>query len=108
RAHFLEDSVGLADKSVHETFLNIYTEDRVYDPFSITYSFSGWTINGQFVPGFTDGLSKTFNQMKIGGRSLIVMPSILGYGTSPRGALIPANSVLVFELRPTAITKQQP
>ncbi len=106
RAHFLEDSVGLADKSVHELFLGAFAEGRTYAPITITYSASGWTINGQFVQGFSDGVSVTMNKMRVGGRSLIVMPSALAYGTRPQGSFIPANSVLVFELRPLEVTKQ--
>ena len=106
RAHFLVDSVGMSDKTIHEIFLISFTEGRVYDPFIVTYASSGWTVDGQFVPGFSEGIAVTFNQMNVGGRALIAMPSALGYATRPQGLLIPANSVLVFELRPTAVTKQ--
>ncbi len=108
RAHFLVDSVGMEDKTIPELLLFTYTESRIYSPFIITYASSGWTVEGQFVPGFSDGITQTFNQMGIEGRALIAMPSSLAYGTFPQGSLIPANSVLVFELRPTSVIEQVP
>lgn len=106
RAHFLEDSVGLADKSLHEIFLSSFWEERSYSPYEITYSSSGWTIEGQFINGFTDGVSVTFNKMNVGGRAIIAIPSGLAYGTNGSGALIPPNTPIAFELMPVEVIKQ--
>lgn len=106
RSHFLADSVGLADKSIHEIFLATFSEDESYNPIEITYAASGWTIQGQFINGFTDGISATFNKMKIGGKAVIAIPSALAYGASGSGALIPPNTPIAFELMPIEVTKQ--
>lgn len=87
-------------------FTSTFTENRNYAPFTITYSASGWPINGQFVPGFSDGVSATFKEMNVGGRALIVMPSALGYGVTGTGLLIAPNTVIAFELLPTEVVKQ--
>ncbi|MEP1035585.1 FKBP-type peptidyl-prolyl cis-trans isomerase [Ekhidna sp.] len=87
-------------------FTSTFTETRNYSPFTITYSFSGWTINGQFVQGFSDGVSASFREMNVDGRALIVMPSALAYGTSGSGLIIPPNTVIAFELLPTDVIKQ--
>lgn len=106
RNHFLEDSVGMTDKSIYDIYLATFTEDREYEPFIITYTASGWAISERFIIGFTEGVSETFNQMNIGGKSLIVIPSALGYGGNGSGFLIPPNTVIAFELTPTSVTKQ--
>lgn len=93
-------------ESIAETS-SIYDETRNYAPLVITYTSSGWTIQGLFVRGFSDGITCTFNKMKIGGRALIAMPSNLGYGSSPPfGSKIPSNAVLTFELLPVKVRKQ--
>ncbi|WP_420317542.1 FKBP-type peptidyl-prolyl cis-trans isomerase [Ekhidna sp.] len=106
RAHFLEDSVGLADKTVHETFLALYYEDKIYSPLTYTYSVSGWTIDEQFIQGFTDGITVTFNQMNVGGKAIIALPSAIAYGTRGSGLLIDPNTPITFELYPISVTKQ--
>ncbi|MEQ8626556.1 FKBP-type peptidyl-prolyl cis-trans isomerase [Ekhidna sp.] len=106
RTHFLEDSVGLEDKDIHEIFLATFSEDESYDPLKITYSASGWTIQGQFISGFTDGVSATFNKMNVGGKAIIAIPSALAYGSNGSGALIAPNTPIAFELMPIEITKQ--
>ncbi|MEQ6167252.1 FKBP-type peptidyl-prolyl cis-trans isomerase [Ekhidna sp. MALMAid0563] len=106
RTHFLEDSVGLVDKDLHEIFLATFSEERSYNPLKITYSSSGWTIEGQFINGFTDGVSATFHKMNVGGRAIIAIPSGLAYGTSGSGALIPPNTPIAFELMPVEVIKQ--
>jgi FKBP-type peptidyl-prolyl cis-trans isomerase len=49
---------------------------------------------GQMIPGFNEALTL----LKPGGQGIFVIPSTLGYGAEPRGP-IPANSVLVFEVK---------
>lgn len=93
-------------EDIPDKFANSFPESRIYNPFTITYSSSGWTINGQFVQGFSDGVSASFKEINVGGRVVIAMPSVLGYGVRGSGLLIPPNTVLLFELYPTDITKQ--
>ena len=48
---------------------------------------------GQMIPGVSSGLQ----QMKEGGRALLFIPPVLGYGRSAYGS-IPPNSGLLFEV----------
>jgi FKBP-type peptidyl-prolyl cis-trans isomerase len=48
---------------------------------------------GEVIPGFDEGVSG----MRVGEVRRILVPSEMGYGSRPNGA-IPANSVLVFEV----------
>jgi FKBP-type peptidyl-prolyl cis-trans isomerase FkpA len=48
----------------------------------------------QFIQGWIEGIP-LFGK---GGEGILIIPSHLGYGPSPRGS-IPANSVLVFEIK---------
>ncbi|MBC6427165.1 MAG: FKBP-type peptidyl-prolyl cis-trans isomerase [Ekhidna sp.] len=86
--------------------LSAFDEDRAYKPFEIVYSASGWTIDGKFIDGFTDGISATFRLLRVGGSALIVIPSAEAYGTQGSGLLIKPNTVIAFELFPTAVEKQ--
>ncbi len=104
---------ALFDTSIEAVALeddDIYSENREYEPLRINYTSSGWTIETRFVNGFTDGISATFNGLHIGGHTLIVIPSDLGYGAFPQFSgdteTIPPNSVLTFELFPVGIVKQ--
>ena len=93
-------------ENIPDKFSAAFSENKTYSSFTITYASSGWTINGQFVAGFSNGVSVTFNKMNVGGKAVIAIPSALGYGASGSGLLIPPNAVIVFELLPTEITKQ--
>lgn len=89
----------------------IYSESRDYEPFSIVYTTLGWTIQGRFIQGFSDGITATFDGLYVGGRALIVIPSSLGYGSVPQFGndgveTIPANSVTTFEVIIVAVTEQ--
>jgi FKBP-type peptidyl-prolyl cis-trans isomerase len=106
RIKVAEDTVGLDDVSEHLVFLDRFDEDNNYEPITITYSSSGWTSTGLFIDGFSDGISATFNKMRIEGSAIVVMPSSEAYGERGSGALIPPNTVLVFELYPIEVIKQ--
>lgn len=108
RLVLVEDSVGLADKSVHELYLNQFSENRTYQPFFITYTTSGWNFpSGDGVAdGFFDGIAATFNQINVGGEVLFAIPSGEAYGTRGSGGLIGPDEVLIFTLSPTSVTEQ--
>ncbi|MDE0470315.1 MAG: FKBP-type peptidyl-prolyl cis-trans isomerase [Ekhidna sp.] len=86
--------------------LSVFNERRNYNPLKIVYSASGWTIEGDFINGFTDGVSATFRLLRTGGSALIVIPSAEAYGTLGSGLLIDPNTVIAFELLPIEVEKQ--
>ena len=86
--------------------LSVFNERRNYRPLKIVYSASGWTIEGDFINGFADGISATFRLLRTGGAALIVIPSAEAYGTLGSGLLIDPNTVIAFELLPIEVEKQ--
>ncbi|MCZ6681997.1 MAG: peptidylprolyl isomerase [Planctomycetota bacterium] len=52
------------------------------------------SLNGGYVAGFCEGVLG----MKVGGKRMLVMPGELGYPSGNRGAGIPPNSTIVFEV----------
>ena len=57
-----------------------------------------WIGSGNTIPGFAEGT----RGMRVGGKRLIVVPPVLGYGGQTQGP-IPANSILVFEIELVAV-----
>ena len=64
-------------------------EQNGYTPFTTIYG-----SNARLIAGFKEGLQ----QMKIGDKALLFIPSHLGYGAQGAGATIPPDTDLVFEL----------
>jgi peptidylprolyl isomerase len=59
----------------------------------ITFTFDG----GQVIKGWDIGLSS----MKVGGKRRIIIPAELAYGDQAKGNVIPAGSMLVFDVELT-------
>jgi len=72
---------------------NVYDEVRNikkgYAPFTTEYS-----SEAQLIPGFREGLQ----QMRVGDKAMLFIPSHLGYGAHGAGGIIPPNTDLVFVL----------
>ena len=58
------------------------------DPFTFTLG------AGSVIKGWDEG----FNNMKVGGKRVITIPSEMGYGARGAGDVIPPNAPLVFEV----------
>lgn len=75
-----------------------YNEDKdkggAYNPFPMIYN-----ETATLVPGFREAMLN----MNVGDKSRIFVPSYLGYGASGRGALIPPNTNLVFDIEISGI-----
>ncbi len=67
---------------------NAFIEGRPYAPLPVTVGM------GQVIPGWDEGLLL----LKKGAKGKFIIPSPLGYGENGAGAMIPANSVLVFDV----------
>jgi len=62
---------------------------------------------GKVIDGFTSGIggAKGVPAMRVGGRRIVIIPSVLAYGASPPpGSGIPANADLVFIIDLTTLT----
>ena len=85
----------LFDTSMEETAVqggvfNQQRKDQVgYNPMLIPYG-----PDAQVIPGFKEGLQ----QMKVGDKAIIFIPSHLAYGERGAGNVIPPNTDLIFEL----------
>lgn len=71
----------------------VYSEDRDkedgYEPFTTSYG-----PEANLIAGFKEGLQ----EMKIGDKAMLFVPSHLGYGAQGMGNIIPPNTDLIFEL----------
>ncbi|MEB2774892.1 FKBP-type peptidyl-prolyl cis-trans isomerase [Algoriphagus sp. D3-2-R+10] len=67
---------------------NMFKEERPYAPLPVTVGM------GQVIPGWDEGLLL----LKKGSKCKFLIPSPLAYGENGAGAMIPANSVLVFDV----------
>lgn len=93
-AGFFENGT-LFDTSVEELAekFDIHDAQRAAYNQYIPIPFKYGTKTG-LLPGFIEG----FEQMKIGDKAVIFIPSHLGYGERGAGGVIPPNTDLVFEL----------
>jgi cyclophilin family peptidyl-prolyl cis-trans isomerase len=67
-----------------------------YKPFPSVYS-----NEARLIQGFREGLQ----QLKVGDKAILYIPSHLGYGAQAQGDVIPANSDLIFEIELVEIVK---
>lgn len=67
-----------------------------YKPFTTIYS-----NQAKLIAGFKEGLQ----QLKVGEKAMLFIPSYLGYGERGAGGLIPPNTDLVFEIELVEIEK---
>ncbi|MBC6365523.1 FKBP-type peptidyl-prolyl cis-trans isomerase [Algoriphagus sp. AK58] len=74
---------------------NIFSEGRPYEPLPVNVGM------GQVIPGWDEGLML----LKKGSKAKFIIPSPLAYGENGAGALIPANSILVFDVEVTDVQK---
>jgi FKBP-type peptidyl-prolyl cis-trans isomerase len=74
---------------------NMFSEGRPYEPLPVNVGV------GQVIPGWDEGLML----LKKGSKAKFIIPSPLGYGEGGAGAMIPANSILVFDVEVTDIKK---
>ena len=74
---------------------NVFNEGREYSPLPVNVGM------GQVIPGWDEGLLL----LKKGSKAKFLIPSPLAYGESGAGAMIPANSPLVFDVEVTDVQK---
>lgn len=74
---------------------NMFSEERPYEPLPVNVGV------GQVIPGWDEGLML----LKKGSKAKLIIPSPLAYGENGAGAMIPANSILVFDVEVTDVQK---
>ena len=73
----------------YETFDQERDNQNGYTPFSSVYG-----PNARLIAGFKEGLQ----ELKVGEKALLFIPSHLGYGVQGAGSTIPPNTDLIFEI----------
>jgi FKBP-type peptidyl-prolyl cis-trans isomerase FkpA len=91
--HYIIDEQGTgsnpnAYSDVEVKYVGKFTNDEVFDQGTATFNLSG------VIEGWTEGIP----YFKEGGKGKLLIPSYLGYGKDGFSYLIPANSVLVFDI----------
>lgn len=74
---------------------NVYNEGRPYEPLPVNVGM------GQVIPGWDEGLLL----LKKGSKAKFLIPSPLAYGEAGAGAMIPANSILIFDVEVADVQK---
>lgn len=74
---------------------NMFSEERPYEPLPVNVG------TGQVIPGWDEGLML----LKKGSKAKFIIPSPLAYGEQGAGTMIPANSILVFDVEVTDVQK---
>ena len=73
----------------YQVYDHVRDDKGGYAPFTTVYS-----SEARLIPGFKEGLQ----QMKIGDKAMLFIPSHLGYGAQGSGSVIPPDTDLVFVL----------
>lgn len=74
---------------------NIFDAERPYEALPVNVGM------GQVIPGWDEGLML----LKKGSKGKFIIPSPLGYGENGAGAMIPPNSILIFDVEVTDVQK---
>ena len=87
------------------------SEMCIRDRYEFTYSETTWTtdefiIGFPLISGFRIGFASSLKGVRLGGSTLIVLPSSQAYGTFGSGILIDPNEVIAFELHPVELIRQ--
>lgn len=78
------------DIAIESGIFDQQRKDQIgYSPMTTTYG-----PDAQVIPGFKEGLQ----EMKVGDRAILFIPSHLAYGAGGAGGVIPPNTDLIFEL----------
>ena len=114
-----KQGVKLTEKGVHVETLKAGTGAVPKETDTVKVHYKGTLIDGtefdssykrgepisfplnRVIPGWTDGVQ----QMKVGGKSRLVIPAELAYGEGGSPPVIPPNSTLVFEIELLDIEK---
>ena len=81
----------------YQVYDHIRDDKGGYAPFKTIYS-----SEARLIPGFREGLQ----QMKIGDKAMLSIPSHLGYAAQGLGGVIPPNTDLVFEIELVELAKK--
>lgn len=105
----------LAKENVYYNFIKEGSGNKVLVTDTVTVFYKGYLLENGNVFDQTKEKPATFplgrlikgwqialTECKVGGKVKIIIPSGLAYGIRPRGAKIPPNSILVFEIEVTA------
>lgn len=116
-----DPSLGIHLDSMNRRASGLYVQDLVTGTGavaargrSVVVHYTGWLPNGkQFETSeitVTLGSNKTIRAweegllgMRVGGKRRLVVPPNLGYGNRAAGDVIPANSVLIFEMEALSV-----
>ncbi|GMQ31482.1 FKBP-type peptidyl-prolyl cis-trans isomerase [Algoriphagus confluentis] len=74
---------------------NVFNEGRPYEPLPVNVGM------GQVIPGWDEGLML----LKKGSKGKFLIPSPLAYGEAGAGAMIPGNSILIFDVEVVDVQK---
>lgn len=80
-----------------DNYSPIYSSTRLYEEWITTHTPGGWAMDQQgAISGFSDGVHYAFENVNIGGKIVVIMPSVEAYGNASFNGL--ANTVLRFDI----------
>lgn len=86
---------SMEEVAVNAGIFNQQRKDQVgYNPMTVPYG-----PDAEVIAGFKEGLQ----QMNVGDKAILYIPSHLGYGTRGAGNIIPPNTDLIFQLEMVGI-----